>query len=213
MTKEQQWHAENPIRYFIGLDLGQSKDYTALSILRRRGLVKDCSFELGHLYRFPIGTSYPAIVDDVCKTLTRSRLIGDNVAKWLCIDATGVGAPVVDMIRKAKPAAHLRPILITGGDSVHRGAVTRVPKRELVSAVQVALQNRRLKVPEGITLGETLARELQTFQVKISLDTAHDSYGAWRDGQHDDLVLSVAMALWVGMYDAREISFAALSLR
>jgi hypothetical protein len=27
---------------------------------------------------------------------------------------------------------------------------------------------------------------------------AHDSYGAWREGAHDDLVLAVAVAAWYG---------------
>jgi hypothetical protein len=34
------------------------------------------------------------------------------------------------------------------------------------------------------------------FRVKIDPLTAHDSYGAWREGQHDDLVLAVALAVW-----------------
>ena len=32
--------------------------------------------------------------------------------------------------------------------------------------------------------------------MKIDLRTAHDTYGAWRDGQHDDLVLAPAIAGW-----------------
>ena len=35
--------------------------------------------------------------------------------------------------------------------------------------------------------------------VRGSLETAHDSYGAWREGQHDDLVLALALALWAGV--------------
>jgi len=35
-----------------------------------------------------------------------------------------------------------------------------------------------------------------SFKVKINLKTAHDSYEAWREGQHDDLVLFVALAAW-----------------
>jgi len=34
--------------------------------------------------------------------------------------------------------------------------------------------------------------------VKINLATGHDSYEAWREGDHDDLVLAVAMACWTG---------------
>jgi hypothetical protein len=36
---------------------------------------------------------------------------------------------------------------------------------------------------------------LLTFQAKITV-AANDVYGAWREGQHDDLVLGLALALW-----------------
>lgn len=58
-------------------------------------------------------------------------------------------------------------------------------------------QTERLKVAASLPEAATLTHELQNFQVKISLDTAHDSYGAWREGAHDDLVLAVCMALWI----------------
>jgi len=32
-------------------------------------------------------------------------------------------------------------------------------------------------------------------QVRVSA-TGHEQYGSWRDGEHDDLVLAVAMACW-----------------
>jgi hypothetical protein len=37
--------------------------------------------------------------------------------------------------------------------------------------------------------------------MKISLTTGHDSYGAWREGTHDDLVLALACSLWAGERD------------
>ena len=40
-----------------------------------------------------------------------------------------------------------------------------------------------------------LVRELQQFQVKIT-QAAHETFGVWREGQHDDLVLAVALACW-----------------
>ena len=35
-------------------------------------------------------------------------------------------------------------------------------------------------------------------KVKINIATGHHSYEAWREGDHDDLVLAVAMACWCG---------------
>ena len=37
-----------------------------------------------------------------------------------------------------------------------------------------------------------------TFSAKISKSTAHETYEAWREGNHDDLVLSGALACWAG---------------
>ena len=34
--------------------------------------------------------------------------------------------------------------------------------------------------------------------MKINVATGHDSYEAWREGDHDDLVLSLALAVWYG---------------
>ena len=42
-------------------------------------------------------------------------------------------------------------------------------------------------------------RELAQFKVKINISTGHDSYEAWREGDHDDLVLAVALACWYGV--------------
>jgi len=72
----------------------------------------------------------------------------------------------------------------------------RVPKRNLVSALQVALQSGTLKIAEGLELAQVLRRELLNFRVKVNIATAHDSYEAWREGDHDDLVLAAALATW-----------------
>ncbi len=45
---------------------------------------------------------------------------------------------------------------------------------------------------------QTLIDELGAFDYTIS-PTGHDSYGNdWRKNAHDDLVLAVSMAVWVG---------------
>ena len=63
----------------------------------------------------------------------------------------------------------------------------------------MCLDSGRLHIPTLLGHGATLKAELANFRVKINLRTAHDSYEAgpsWREGEHDDLVLSLAMALW-----------------
>ena len=72
-----------------------------------------------------------------------------------------------------------------------------VPKIELVSTVQSLLQTRRLRVVPRLALADVLKRELLDFKIKVTA-SANETFGTWREGAHDDLVLAVAMAAWVG---------------
>lgn len=198
---------EQPTRpeYVVGLDLGKAQDYTALCVLETRVSAPhfapgpEAIYHCKWLQRFKLGTSYPHIVASVREMCRREPLL--TFVPRLAIDQTGVGSPVVDMFRQAAINADLQPILIHGGDrATNEDGVWRCPKRELVGVTQVALQTGRIKIPNVLPEAGVLKQELQNFQVSIS-DAGHDSYEA-RVGKHDDLVLSLAMALWLAKQDA-----------
>lgn len=176
------------VKFYIGLDLGQASDYTALCILE---IQPGRSYAVRRLERIR-GESYPNIVQKV-EALMRSPALKSNAS--LVVDQTGVGAPVIDLLRKTG----LRPVAISihGGDKIsNEGDTWRVPKRDLVGVLQVLLQSGRLKVSSQLKLGPVLQAEMLNFKVKIDPVTAHDSYSAWRESDHDDLILSVALAAW-----------------
>ncbi len=191
------WGPREPLKYLVGLDLGQKQDYTALAVLERHGTGRDAVFHCRHLKRYQLGTSYPAIVVDVRSLCLRPPL--DNNKPRLAIDATGVGGAVTELFTLARPSlnAAIEPITIHGGEqTTHEHGIHRVPKRELVSHCQAALQTDHLKIAADLAEASVLVTELQNFQVEIS-QNGFDSYNA-RSGAHDDLVLAVAMALWLG---------------
>lgn len=183
--------------YLIGLDLGQAQDYTALCVLERHQRGGDrAEYDVRHLQRFGLGTPYPEMVTRLAEMLKTPPMAGGRL--HLIVDATGVGAPVVDLLRQAALGARLIGVTITSGESVHQDASGfRVPKRDLVSAAKVLLQAGRLRFAE---LPETpiLVRELLGFQVKIDPHTARDKYLSRRAGGHDDLVLALGLACWYG---------------
>ncbi len=200
---------------FLGLDLGQSKDYSALvvvervtppptapDVLRTHHLWRDGmpiapplvaqkpQYHVRNIHRFPLGTPYPEIVGDVREGMRTPDFTGAP----LVVDATGVGRPVVDMFRDA--GLHPEPITIVSGVTVSKvDGYWHVPKRDLVSIIAVLLQTERLKFAEALPMVRVLTEELLNFKVKIT-EAANDTYGAWREGQHDDLVLAVALAIW-----------------
>lgn len=173
--------------FILGLDLGQAQDYTALVTVEQ----KDDRHDVVDIKRYPLGTPYPAIVASVQEMLAQPTL--RDAA--LVVDATGVGRPVVDMFRA--DGCTPTPVMITGGTHAHRddNGYWLVPKKELVSAVQVGLQTGTLKIARSLERAQMLAQELTQFQTKITT-AANDIYGAWREGQHDDMVLALALALW-----------------
>jgi len=180
--------------YLVGLDLGQSQDYTALIILEQHGAAP-AHYPLRFIKRFPLKTSYQEIMDFVALMFNSNEFEGHPSA--LIVDATGVGAPVVDVFKRAK----LKPVAvsITSGFEVTRvsGREFRVPKRDLVSTLRLLLEGRRLQIAEGLPEAKTLVEELLNFRLKIS-DAGRDTYEPWREGEHDDLVLATALAAWYG---------------
>jgi hypothetical protein len=186
--------------FYAGLDLGQISDPSALIILEAHGEEGDKrTYDCRHIEQFKLGTSYPAIVRDVGRLLARQPLAGDCT---LAIDHTGVGRPVYDLFTEAKLKAV--GITITGGAGWHKGKPYQwhVAKILLVGIVQKYLQSGRLRIGAKLTHAGVLRRELRDFRVKIS-KAANETYEA-REGQHDDEVLSLAIALFVAEHPLRK---------
>lgn len=204
-------------KFLIGLDLGQVNDPTGLVILDRmqaiktelvsyswhdpllidgfenKEVVSGAFYHARHIERLPLGASYPAIVAYVKRMISTPEIDGRYK---LVIDQTGVGRPVFDMFKAAGLDAV--GVTITGGDGISKSGANqvRVAKRLLVSTVQVVMQQGRLKIAKSMAGVEALQQELLNFRVKIT-DSANDLYAA-REGEHDDLVIAMALALWFG---------------
>jgi hypothetical protein len=193
------------LRYFCGVDLGQSHDPTAIAVVRRLRFLlshdvqrstpiwkeeKPTIYQCGYLERVPLGTTYPAIVAHVGRLLPRPIWSG-NID--LALDQTGVGRPVCDMFASA--GLSFTAVTITGGDSESsEGRSWRVPKMTLVSALQALLHEGRLHIQKELEESAELVRELQDFRVKYT-EAGHLTFNA-REGKHDDLVLALAIAVW-----------------
>ena len=98
------------------------------------------------------------------------------------------------MLKGMDVRSQIVPVVITGGDSVsEENGRFRVPKKDLVAAVSVLLQQDVLQVPTKLELAETLIDEMLNFRIRVNLEGAM-TYEAWRSRDHDDLVLAVALA-------------------
>src|SRR5688500_1874387 len=138
--------------YYVGLDLGQSADYTALAVVQKVPVYDaetgkhSKELHLKHLERYPLKTAYTAIADQVkrllsCPPFTTPALLNGHLAKpitELIVDKTGVGVAVTDLLKERR--LNYIAVTITGlGQKVNRTGTREysVPKQDLVSALEV----------------------------------------------------------------------------
>lgn len=179
----------------IGLDLGQRQDYTALAGVQKLQHLDDPPvYQVRRLKRWR-EEPYTAIRDELLARLPVWELTGQD---RLVVDATGVGVAVTDIFREAKFPTKLEAITITAGfNSTRVPGGWHVPKRDLIAVVAVLLEQRRITVADGLPESQTLKAELGNFRTKITA-AGNDTFAAWREADHDDLVLAVALACWSG---------------
>lgn len=199
--------------YIVPVDIGQAADFTAVGGLRRiptptgkeRELYSgggvemtreyDDALHLGYAHRFPLHTPYPEIVERLHEMVGRIPGTYQVVA-----DATGVGRPVVDMMR-ASGLPVVGVIITAGAGAAHQDKETgywKVPKRELVTRAQTYMQTGRLRISTKLKLADVIVKEMLAFKMKISATSGNVSFEAWREQAHDDLVLMLCMGVWWG---------------
>jgi hypothetical protein len=180
--------------YAIGVDLGQLHDHTAIAILESVELVHDVrdpvTYErrreqrtrLRHLHRVRLGTSYPDVVS-VVKEIAASPALEGRCT--VVVDGTGVGGPVVDLLKRAGMRARVVPVTITPGDRENsNGGSFRVPRRDLIAGLQVLFEDKKFEIPRSLAYTKPLIDELALLR------------GDLRSTGHDDLVFALSLAWW-----------------
>lgn len=149
-------------------------------------------YRIRWLARVPLGTSYNSVVEMIATVGEAAAHISEPT---LMVDASGVGQPVIDMLR-ARTSLPLRAVTLTAGEAASQvGAYSwHLPKRDLVTSLEVVLQSRSLEVVPDCPLQADLQAELANFDFRIG-DSGHTSFEA-ASGHSDDLVVSVALACW-----------------
>ncbi len=195
------------VELVLGVDIGRVQDHTAVALVEKREFLTDFDprgvayrkekrLAVRYLERMPLGTSWPEVVRRL-RDIQRS-LDAPEKMRTMVVDATGVGDPVVSMIRDAKLVWNVQAVNITGGIEVSKSQTKggyNVPKRDLITNLQLLMQQRRLKVAGGIPEAALLAKEMQAMQVRQST-FGQEQFACWREKEHDDLVLATALACW-----------------
>lgn len=199
-TEELVNKLRGPEAVFFGLDVGRAVDHSALSALVRYlfpvGNQVVSKYYCVYLKRYDLKTPYEQIEEDCGAWWSWADLIG--MRRYFIIDMTGVGAPVLEGIRRKRVRAI--GVNITGGLNEANPDIDQfnVPKAALTTTLLRTAQMGRFKGYDTLEHWKELTEELSSFGYKINKDTANITYESLDDKVHDDLVISVALPVWYG---------------
>jgi len=133
----------------------------------------------------------------------------------LLIDGTGIGDASVELLRKR--GLYPMPIIFSGGETpiehhAEFGSVFKdnqngklsgamivesisVPKKDLVDAGKVMLEQGRLRLAPG-KWKEEFKKQLLKFKGKVNEKTKNIKYEAEKEEDHDDFVVNFLMGSW-----------------
>ena len=211
--------------YICSWDVAKKRDYTTIQIYRDSPDIKRFPVETGRdpmvvnyldlVYQEKMqAVRYPEQVRRVKELLSSIGMLHNH---QLLVDGTGVGEPVVDIMREQGLMPF--PIVFTGGEEARPvysdfGKVfgnnqgfgcfagtqvlkeMHVPKEDLVHAGMIIMQQGRLRMAANLQHVEDFKLQLSRFKGSVNEKTGHRSYNNEKETIHDDFVVTYLMASW-----------------
>jgi hypothetical protein len=106
----------------------------------------------------------------------------------LIVDASGIGLPIVNEMRRY--GLNPVPVTITASGPF---TLTRVAKRDLMSALRLRFERGQVRIPASIKLLDQLVEEFNHFAVEVS-QKGNPIFSS-PAGAHSDLIMALALAV------------------
>lgn len=191
-------------RYWFGVDLGQSRNFTAMAVLERRWKMAtpeeflvsagrayhgEWLFDVVKLERIELGTPYTDIADWIREEVGK---VDERLPREVVLDGTGVGSAVKDQLRMRRMRVDLTNVVVTGGEQAGSrtdARATYVSRTELLTRLAVAVENAEFVIDPKCRERKRLEEELIGLRRK----------GKPAGGGQDDLAFALALAVWKGL--------------
>ena len=134
--------------FYMGVDLGQAQDYTAIVVLGVwAGQDTPDEYHVGHCERLPLGTSYDSVTQHIKELIAIWTQHNQNITLVVDDDGSRQGRHRHDESGRARPgSSHHHHWLLR--DAQGRVLGTSV-KRDLVAVPNVLLNKKQLKIGQG----------------------------------------------------------------
>ena len=161
-------------RFYLGLDLGQSRDHSAIAIVEARHIPRntldpytraplfDLRLRVKWLERLPLDLPYPEVVERVRQLVSQPEYV-QQIS--VIPDCTGGGGIFLDHLRAARLGVQIVPVSITPGRESHAAKGKQyVPKQELVTTLEATFRERRIGLDAACPHLDELIQELHVFE-------------------------------------------------
>lgn len=200
-------------RFLLGVDLAKSFDFTSLAVIEmdQPPGTRDAVYHLRALDRIR-GVDYPQINETIIATIKRlQQETGVTDGPHLCLDASGLGAPIRDYLKQSPifsagprtsiygTARKIYPVVFTGGESAHQDPATgnyNISKTLIMGNFLSLMQHRRFDYAPDLQALPLLEEEIAAFK-RHTNPSGKTSFDA-EQGAHDDLICAVCIPLIIG---------------
>src|SRR5688500_677185 len=84
----------------VGVDIGQRRDPTAIAVVEQEKRRDTETHHIArHLERLPLGSPYPVVAERIAALVGGVHAVTSGKTPTLYVDATGVGTPIVDVLK------------------------------------------------------------------------------------------------------------------
>ncbi len=189
------------IGYYLGVDVGQALEPTALAIVARDydhdG--EDYPLECSYFQELPGGTTYPAVAARL-SGIEKELLRRGAYSLKILVDVTGQGQPVIDHLRRGLESELISAQFTAGAGSSSEGDTWGIRKEELITHLKIKLQTGRLTIagrgrdPEQERAVSEILRELESFT--YNPPAAEDALEV-KTGPRNALITALGLAVWL----------------
>ena len=188
--------------FYLGLDFGKEVDHSAITLIEYRVIPTGTldavtrqplyrrELHVRLIERFPLRTPFLTVLARVARLAEHPAIKHRGT---LVADATGLGDPLVELIRAQRLPLNFMPVKITSGQNVNVSRDGRnVPKSVLVGRLEHLLEYGHLRIAADAPQSDLLRHELLHFERKLK-PGGHASFAAGSTN-HDDLVMALSLA-------------------
>ena len=188
------------MNYIISLDPAKLRDWSAISVLKMHMVKAKRRFEydlvaLNRKQKLPYDHPTEPSIASWAVTVYKNQKFWEKEPPKFILDATGVGAAVADIL-KAK-GLPVKEITITAGNNATRsGNKVHVGKPRLIGKFLGAFDAGKLHINPAMPILPLLEKEMLGFRAELSAQ-GNTKFEA-EEGENDDMLMSLAQAVWYG---------------